>query len=94
MQLVNMTHKREMPPIIEDSDALRHIAELKEELVCKGILEIELARRAKLKISSVKLYVRTKKLPGLTDYNRMTLVLGWKIVTAYSEKKKGGEANA
>ena len=37
MQLVNMTHKREMPPIIEDSDALRHIAELKEELVCKGI---------------------------------------------------------
>lgn len=89
MQFVKMEHERELPPIIEDTDALRHISELKRELANKGISEMELSLRAKINPRNLKLYVNNKALPGLTDYNRIACVLGWKIVKSY---KKGGEA--
>ncbi len=82
MQFVTLRRKRELPPVIEDADALKNLAGLKEELASKGISEAELSRRSKIKASSIALYVRNKKLPGITDYNKLALVLGWKILTA------------
>ena len=82
MQFVTLTQKRELPLVIEDANALKNLAVLKEELASKGITEAELSRRSKIKASSTALYVRNKKLPGITDYNKMAGVLGWKILTA------------
>ncbi len=82
MQPVTLTQKRELPPVIEDTDALKNLAGLKDELKRKGISEAELSRRSKIKVSSIAMYVRNKKLPGITDYNKLARVLGWKILTA------------
>ena len=82
MQPVTLTKKRELPPVIEDADALRNLAGLKDELNRKGIYQSDLARRAKIKASSLELYVKNKMLPGITDYNKLARVLGWKILTA------------
>ncbi len=87
MQPVTLTKKRELPPVIEDTDALRNLAGLKEELASKGISEAELSRRSKIKASSIALYVRNKKLPGITDYNKLARVLGWEILTATSTEE-------
>ena len=82
MQPVTLTQKRELPPVIEDADALKNLAGLKDELTSKGITEAELSRQSKIKASSIALYARNKKLPGITDYNKMAGVLGWEILTA------------
>ena len=82
MQFVTLTQKRELPPVIEDTDALKNLAGLKDELKRKGISEAELSRRSKIKASSIALYVSNKMLPGITDYNKIAGVLGWKILTA------------
>ena len=82
MQFVTLTRKREIPPVIEDSDALKNLAGLKDELKRKGIYQSDLACRAKIKASSIALYVSNKMLPGITDYNKLARVLGWKILTA------------
>lgn len=82
MQTVTLTQKRELPPVIEDADALKNLTGLKDELKRKGIYQSDLARRAKIKASSLALYVSNKKLPGITDYNKIAGVLGWKILTA------------
>jgi|GEM_PF-6851253 len=82
MQPVTLTEKRELPPVIEDAEALRNLAGLKDELNRKGIYQSDLARRAKIKASSIALYVSNKMLPGITDYNKLAGVLGWKILTA------------
>ena len=82
MQPVTLRRKRELPPVIEDTDALKNLAGLKDELKHKGIYQSDLARRAKIKASSIALYVSNKMLPGITDYNKLARVLGWKILTA------------
>ena len=82
MQPVTLWQTRELPPVIENSEALRNLAGLKEELASKGITEAELSRQSKIKASSIALYVRNKKLPRITDYNKLAGVLGWKILTA------------
>ena len=82
MQPVTLRRKRELPPVIEDTDALKNLAGLKVELASKGISEAELSRRSKIKTSSIALYVSNKMLPGITDYNKLARVLGWKILTA------------
>ncbi len=85
MQFVTLKTLRrgsELPPIIENSEALRNLAGLKEELANKKISEAELSRRSKIKASSIALYVRNKKLPGITDYNKLAGVFDWKILTA------------
>ena len=90
MQPVTLTQKRELPPVIEDTDALKNLAGLKDELKRKGISEAELSLRSRIKASSIALYVRNKKLPGITDYNKLAGVLGWKILTATVSKDRTG----
>ena len=92
MQPVKSIRDRELPPIIEDSDALKNLAGLKEELKRKGISEAELSRQAKIKGSSIALYVRNKKLPGITDYNKIAYVLGWERLTATDTEESAQKA--
>ena len=93
MQPVTLWRKRELPPVIEDSDALKNLAGLKGELASKGISETELSRQTKIKAISIALYVRNKKLPGITDYNKLAGVLGWKILTATGTEESALKAD-
>ena len=73
--MLTRTRKDELPPIIENSEALKNLA-----------AEAELSQRAKIKASSIAMYVQNKMLPGITDYNKIARVLGWERLTGADAK--------